>query len=278
MEAILPCQRSNRGRKKFWARDCPTWRKILNQALLACPSSPPEGCWEGFFFTNIENQKNFPKWKETSVQPSQLHQPHDFWERRQVLHNLAISGEIAFQASLKQFHHKVDLTGSLHHRMSQNKFHLTNTFDPFCLQVVEKIWRVEVLCAAPEDDRLIRNVIEQLEHLVPEYHALICLFKKIYSCHHHLASLPHDSRGGISKGFAQALAGWARLDTKSLKLGNVLNILSCVFWTSSQMVGAHLSPSLFVLPAMSARISRSNLDVSAPLTCSWMHQKKTLYL
>ena len=33
--------------------------------------------------------------------------------------------------------------------------------------------------------------------------------------------MPHDSRGGISKGFAQALAGWARLDTKSLKSGNV---------------------------------------------------------
>ena len=44
MEAIIPCQRSNRGRRKFWARDCPTWRKILAQALFACPSSPPEGC------------------------------------------------------------------------------------------------------------------------------------------------------------------------------------------------------------------------------------------
>ena len=45
--------------------------------------------------------------------------------------------------------------------------------------------------------------------------------EQFFSCHHHLASLPHDSRGGISKGFAQALAGWARLDTKSLKSGNV---------------------------------------------------------
>ena len=44
MEAIIPCQRSNRGRRKFWARDCLTWKKILNQALLACPSSLPEGC------------------------------------------------------------------------------------------------------------------------------------------------------------------------------------------------------------------------------------------
>ena len=61
MEAIIPCQRSNRGRRKFWARDCPTWRKILNQALLACPSSPPEGCWKGF---SLKARRIFPKWKE----------------------------------------------------------------------------------------------------------------------------------------------------------------------------------------------------------------------
>ena len=66
LEAIIPCQRSNRGRRKFWARDCPTWRKILTQALLVCPFSPPEGCWKGF---SLKARRIFPKWKETAVQP-----------------------------------------------------------------------------------------------------------------------------------------------------------------------------------------------------------------
>ena len=46
--------------------------------------------------------------------------------------------------------------------------HLTNTFDSFLFEEVEQVGRVEVLGASPKHNGLVGDVVEQLEHFVPE--------------------------------------------------------------------------------------------------------------
>ena len=94
-----------------------------------------------------------------------------------------------------------------------------------------------------------------------------------WTCHH-LASFPQDSRGGISRGFAQALEGWAKFDMRSLKkrkqwkdveINTVYSDVTQDCWTAMRQNSfcmdatfdaihrgfkANLSPIWFVLPEM----------------------------
>ena len=72
------------------------------------------------------------------------------------------------------------------HSFYQN--HLTNTFDSFVFEEVEQVGRVEVLGASPKHNGLVGDVVEQLEHFVPEmcwyvivFHRSLCILPSFLS-------------------------------------------------------------------------------------------------
>ena len=51
---------------------------------------------------------------------------------------------------------------------SKIQFYLTNTFDSFPFEEVQQVGCVQVLGSSPQHEGLVGDVVEQLEHFVPE--------------------------------------------------------------------------------------------------------------
>ena len=193
--------------------------------LLGRPSSLPKGYWTAEHHNCESGEFQFQ-----FIQPCQLHQPHNLWERRQLFHHRAIIWETALQRSLNNVqwtnkyscHSFMSWTTTMQVKTSEESPHkhfwLLSLWGSLadwtcwgsgCLAKAQRIGRG---CSWAAGTLRPWNVL--VHHLIR-----LC---------HYLASFPQDSRGGISSGFAQAREGCARFDTRSLESKNFM----CHWWIS----------------------------------------------